>query len=77
MSSFRVPGERVNVEKVYHVGESVVVVSVEGVYLEHDPETLVYEPHTLRVFDACMEAERAGDLETLSRYGEVYVRRTA
>lgn len=60
-----------------HAGPCVVRVEVEAVIPDDDPSEPCLEPATVRWLDELQKLAEAGDVDELTRHGDVYVRRTA
>ncbi|MCI0366480.1 MAG: hypothetical protein L0Y44_06135 [Phycisphaerales bacterium] len=73
----QIPGKRVRVPKWIHGRLCVVRVDAEAVIPDADPTEACLEPSTLRWLDKLQELADAGDVEALSRVGDVYIRRSA
>ena len=72
-----IPGERVKLTKWIQGPHFVVRVQVDGVIPQSDPSEPCLEPDTVRLLDKLQRLADAGDIETLAKHGEVYVRRSA
>ncbi|MEX2212750.1 MAG: hypothetical protein WD768_01395 [Phycisphaeraceae bacterium] len=72
-----IPGQRVRVPKWVHGRLCVVRVEAEAVIPDADPSEPCLEPATLRWLDQLQQWADAGDVESLAKVGEVFVRRTA
>jgi hypothetical protein len=73
----RIPGRRVRIPRWIHAGPCVVRVEVEAVIPDDDPSEPCLEPATVRWLDELQKLAEAGDVDELTRHGDVYVRRTA
>ena len=72
-----IAGKRIKVPKWIHGRICVVRVDADAVIPEADPSEPCLEPDTLRWLDELQVMADAGDVDALSKVGEVYVRRTA
>ena len=72
-----IPGKRVRVPKWVHGRLCVVRVETEAIIPDADPSEPCLEPATLRWLDDLQRLADAGDVEALSKVGEVFVRRSA
>jgi len=70
-------GKRVRVTKWVHGSRCVVRVEVDAIIPDGDPSEPCLEPQTLRWLDQLQAFADAGDVDSLARAGEVYVRRSA
>ncbi len=73
----RIPGKRIRLSKWVHGRVCVVRVEAEAVIPDADPSEPCLEPSILRWLDELQQLADAGDVDALSKIGEVYVRRTA
>jgi hypothetical protein len=75
------PGRRVKVpqliEGVSRGVPFIVRIMVEGVILDEADGELSFEPQAVRVLDEAQRLANAGDLASLERFGEVFVRKSA
>jgi len=59
-------------------GESFVVrIEADAVIPDADPSEPCFEPETARLLDEAQRLADAGDLNTLTKLGEVFIRRSA
>jgi hypothetical protein len=72
-----IPGKRVRVPKWIHGRLCVVRVDADAVIPDADPSEPCLEPATLRWLDDLQKLADAGDVETLSKARDEFVRRTA
>jgi hypothetical protein len=72
-----VEGRRIRIPKWIFGDQCVVKVDIEAVVPDFDPGEPCLEPDTVRWLDQLQRQADAGDVEHLSRIGEVYVRRSA
>lgn len=70
-------GKRVKVTKWIHGRQCVVRVQADAVIPDADPSEPCLEPPTLAWLDELQRLADAGDVESLARHGEVFVRRSA
>jgi hypothetical protein len=73
----KLPGERIKIWKWIHAGPVAVRVQVEAVIPPDGSGEACLESDTVRLLDEVQRLANAGDVGALSRYGEVYVRRSA
>ena len=71
------PGKKTKVVKWIHGRVCVVRVEVQAVIPDADPSEPCLEPATVKWLDELQRLADAGDVESLARAGEVYVRRSA
>lgn len=72
-----IPGKRVKLAKWIHGTNCVLRLEVEGVIPQSDPSEPCLEPHTVRLLADLQRLADIGDVDALSKYGVVYVRRSA
>ena len=70
-------GKRVKVTKWIHGRQCVVRVEADAVIPDADPSEPCLEPATLKRLDELQRLADAGDVESLAKAGDVYVRRSA
>ena len=58
-------------------GPFAVRIDAEAVIPEEDQSEPCFEPATMRLLEEAQRLADAGDVDTLSRMGEVYTRRSA
>lgn len=73
----QVPGNRVRVTKWIHGRMCVVRVEADAVIPDVDPSEPCLMPDTLSWLDELQALADAGDVEALSKFGDVYIRRSA
>lgn len=69
---FRLEGRREKRQRWVCRGHYAVRVEVEVVFLDEEPTTALFEPHTLRFMDEVAARAAAGDLDYLRKVGRVY-----
>ena len=72
-----ISGKRVKVPQWIHGTQCVVRVEVEAVIPDADPSEPCFEPPAVKWMDDLQRLADAGDAEALSKFGEVFVRRSA
>lgn len=70
-------GKRIKVPQWIHGTQCVVRVEVEAVIPDADPSEPCFEPQAVKWMDDLQRLADAGDAEALSKFGEVFVRRSA
>lgn len=59
------------------VGPFVVRILVDAIIPEEDPSEPCFGPEALRLIDEAQALADRGDVDALSRFGDVYLRRSA
>ena len=72
-----IPGKRIKLTKWIHGKLAVVRVNVDAIIPDADPSEPCLEPETVRLLDDLQRRADAGDVEGLSKLGEVFVPRVA
>lgn len=72
-----IQGKRVKVPQWIHGAQCVVRVEVEAVIPDADPSEPCFEPPAVKWMDDLQRLADAGDADALSKFGEVFVRRSA
>ena len=72
-----IPGKHVRVPKWVHGHLCVVRVEADAIIPDADPSEPCLEPATLRWLDQLQQWADAGDVDSLAKVGEVFVRKTA
>ena len=72
-----ISGKRIKLEKWIHGTQCVVLVDVDAVIPDADPSEPCFEPPAVRWMDELQRLADAGDVNALSKFGDVYVRRSA
>ncbi len=72
-----IKGKRIKVPQWIHGTQCVVRVDVDAVIPDADPSEPCFEPPAVRWMDELQRLADAGDVNALSKFGDVYVRRSA
>ncbi len=72
-----IPGKRITLHKWLHSGPIAVRVAIEAVVPEADAAEPCLEPATLRFLDEVQRLANEGNADALSKFGDVYIRRSA
>jgi hypothetical protein len=70
-------GKQTKVTKWIHGSRCVVRVEVDAIIPDADPSEPCLEPQTVRWLDQLQKLADLGDVDSLGKAGEVYVRRSA
>lgn len=73
----RIPGKRIRVTKWIHGRLCVVRVETDAIVPDADPSEPCLEPATVKWLDELQRLADAGDVGSLEKHGEVFVRRSA
>jgi hypothetical protein len=70
-------GKRTKIERWIHAPACVLRVEVDAIVPDSDPSEPCLEPQTIRLLDELQSKADQGLVNELSKFGDVYVRRSA